>query len=101
MNILIKPIITEKSMKESKQSRFTFAVNPFATKPQIKSAIKDQFGVNVLSIRTIINKGTTKRNLKARSTRRNSNWKKAVIKLAPGQKIDLFETGNESTQSTA
>ncbi len=93
MRILIKPIITEKSLRETNQGKYAFEVGLFASKTQIKRAIEHQFGVKVISTQTLINKGNTTKNSRNRTLRTRSDIKKAIVTLAKGQKIDLFDTG--------
>lgn len=93
--ILIQPIITEKSMDEAGKGRFTFMVVKEATKPQIKKAVENQFKVNVLSVQTLIVKGKRGRGGKRRTVIKRSPAKKAIVKLAPGQRIDFFEVPQE------
>jgi len=90
-DILRKPIITERSLHEAGRGWFTFKVVLSATKPQIKDAIEKQFDVSVLTVRTMIVKGKTKRVGKKRQEIVQSAFKKALVKLPEGQKIDLFE----------
>lgn len=93
--ILIRPIITEKSMDQAGRGRFTFMVEKEATKPQIQKAVEDQFKVKVLSVQTLIVKGKRGRGGKRRTVIRRSPAKKAIVKLSPGQRIDLFEVPQE------
>ena len=93
-DIVIAPVITEKSMAGTLAQQYTFEVNPHATKTQIKHAVAEIFGVTVVKINTV-NVGGKKKNF-ARRGRRSSgmqaDWKKAIVTLGPGQKIkDLFE----------
>lgn len=90
-NILIRPIITEKSMKDAASGRFTFAVDKEANKAQIALAISQTFPVKVTAVKTITIKGKTRRSGKARRAVLLSSWKKALIQLEKGQKIDLFD----------
>ncbi len=91
-NIFIKPLITEKSMQDASIGRYTFEVNIDANKNQIRTSAKNTFGVDVVSVKTITLKGTSKRVGKKRLTAKTSSWKKAIIQVKPGQKIDLFDT---------
>lgn len=91
-NIILKPIITEKTTREAKEGKCSFVVAIGANKASIKKAIEDKFSVNVVGITTAIVKGRSKR-VGKRSTKLNiSPWKKATAKLGKGQKIDIFET---------
>ena len=88
--IIRSPLITEKATSLSEHGQFVFRVAPDATKPEIKAAIEGLFGVTVLAVNTLVQKGKTKR-FKGRPGRR-SDVKKAFVKLADGQSID-FTTG--------
>ena len=94
--IILRPVISEKSMDESQRGKYTFAVHDDANKIQIKAAIEELYAkenVTVLAVNVL----TTKRKEKRRGTRRGritgwtTPWRKAVVTLAPGQKIEFFE----------
>jgi large subunit ribosomal protein L23 len=90
-DIIIAPLITEKSMAGTVVQQYSFEVNPRATKTQIKSAVSEIFGVTVVKINTI-NVGGKKKNFARkgkRSSGMQSDWKKAIVTLAAGQKIQL------------
>ncbi len=84
---ILSPLVTEKATLNSERGQITFKVAPDATKPQIKAAVEGLFGVTVLAVNTIVVKGKTKR-FKNRPGQR-SDWKKAMVRLAEGQSIDL------------
>jgi large subunit ribosomal protein L23 len=88
--IIRAPVITEKATMLSEHGQFVFRVSPDATKPAIKAAIEGLFGVSVVSVNTLVQKGKTKR-FKGRPGSR-SDVKKAFVRLAAGQSID-FTTG--------
>jgi large subunit ribosomal protein L23 len=88
--VIRNPLITEKATMLSEHGQFVFRVAPDATKPEIKAAIEGLFGVSVLAVNTLVQKGKTKR-FKGRPGRR-SDVKKAFVTLAAGQSID-FTTG--------
>ena len=90
-DIVIAPVITEKSMAGTVAQQYTFEVNPHATKTQIKSAVAEIFGVTVVKINTINVSGKAKNFARRgrRSSGTQSDWKKAIVTLAPGQKISL------------
>lgn len=90
-SILIKPLITEKSMQDAAIGRYTFAVDIDANKSQIAQEAKKAFGVTVVSIKTVTVKGKSIRVGEKRMESRTSPWKKAIIEVAKGQKIDLFD----------
>jgi large subunit ribosomal protein L23 len=88
--ILIEPVLTEKTTAQKDESNsVTFKVHPDATKKEIKDAIVAVFKVKVLDVRTIKMKGKPKR--MGRFAGRRSQWKKAIVKLAQGEKIAYFE----------
>lgn len=93
-DILIRPIITEKSMQETAANRYTFEVARNARKGQIKQAIKEVFAVEVIKVRTVKLSGKRRRVGRARREIKRPDGKKAIVELKEGQKIDLFETQN-------
>jgi len=89
-DVIVKPIITERSMADMEESKYTFKVLPDANKTEIKTAVEHVFGVKVASVNTLNVKGKVKRQGKFIGKR--ADWKKAVITLAPGSKsIEFFE----------
>lgn len=88
-DILRRPIITEKSTTLQEQSRYVFEVAKTATKHQIKRAVEEAFEVRVVKVNTMNVRGKTKR--MGPRVSRKSDWKKAVVSLAPGNTITLFE----------
>ena len=88
--IIRSPIITEKATMLGDKNQVVFRVSMDSTKPEIKAAVEGLFGVTVLGVNTLIQKGKTKR-FKGRPGVR-SDVKKAVVQLSPGQSID-FSTG--------
>jgi large subunit ribosomal protein L23 len=86
-DIVLAPHITEKSTMMSETNSVVFKVAPKATKPEIKAAIEALFGVTVLGVNTIVSKGKTKR-WKGQPYKR-SDMKKAIVRLAEGQSIDV------------
>ena len=88
--ILIRPLMTEKSMRQKEeQNTVTFRVRPDANKVEIRAAIETVFNVKVTAVRTASYEGKLKR--MGRFQGRRADWKKAVVTLAPGHKIDLVE----------
>ncbi|MEI6418559.1 MAG: 50S ribosomal protein L23 [Sphingomonadales bacterium] len=86
-DIVVKPVITEKSTLVSEFNQVVFKVAKSATKPEIKAAVEALFGVKVLAVNTMVQKGKTKR-WKGQEYRR-SDEKKAVVTLADGATIDV------------
>jgi len=92
-DILKRPVVTEKATQESSLGRYVFEVDSGATKPAIARAVEETFGVKVKRVRTMIIKGKTKRSGRYRRPIKQANWKKAVVELVEGEKIDLLESG--------
>ncbi len=87
--VLIRPIITEKSTILAGQDKYVFEVDPRANKAQIKEAVQLAFNVRVADVNTINMKGKPRRF--GRRVVHRPNWKKAIVTLVPGDKIELFE----------
>jgi large subunit ribosomal protein L23 len=86
-DVVVSPVITEKSTMASEHNQVVFNVARKATKPEIKAAIEALFGVKVMSVNTLMRKGKVKR---FRGTiGRQNDVKKAVVTLADGQSIDV------------
>lgn len=88
-DIIIKPVVTEKSMNLLADNKYTFVVDKKSNKTEIKNAIEDIFNVKVEKVSTMIIKGKPKR--MGRFEGRTSDRKKAIVSLKSGQKIKLFE----------
>lgn len=89
-DIIIKPVITEKSMDELQNGKYTFKVAKNANKIEIKKAVEALFGVEVAKVNTLNVNGKAKR--VGRFEGRTSNWKKAVVTLTEDSKtIEFFE----------
>ncbi len=86
-DVIVRPVITEKSTAVSEQNKVIFVVAPSATKPQIKAAVEDLFKVKVTAVNTLIRKGKSRRfrGIKGRT----SDTKRAIVTLAEGQRIDV------------
>jgi large subunit ribosomal protein L23 len=85
--IILQPVITEKSTRNSEFNQVTFKVTNDATKPEIKQAVEMLFRVKVKAVNTLNQKGKVKR-FKGRIGRR-SDTKKAIVTLAEGQSVDV------------
>ncbi len=89
--IILQPVITEKSMYlKEKNNQVTFWVHPEANKIEIKKAVEDLFNVKVEKVQTIRVKGKPKRVYRYEG--RRPLRKKAIVRLAPGDTIEFFET---------
>lgn len=88
--IIRKPVVTEKSTGANEESnKFTFVVLRNANKLEIKRSVEEVFGVHVVEVRTMNNHGKFKRLGSKRG--RRPDWKKAIVTLREGDRIDLFE----------
>jgi large subunit ribosomal protein L23 len=86
--IIIRPIISEKSYSAIDHNKYSFEVHPKATKAHVRSAVEEIFNVRVIGVNTLTVKPKPKRRgLHHGTTRR---WKKAVVELAPGNRIEFF-----------
>ena len=89
-NVLLKPLMTEKSMQRKEDlNAITFQVSVDSNKVEIRQAVEKVFNVKVATVRTASHEGKWKRMGKFEG--RRPGWKKAVVTLAPGHKIDLVE----------
>ena len=91
--IVLRPVISEKSMDETQRGKYTFAVHDDANKLMIKDAVEELFKVTVVDVNVL----TTKAKEKSRNRKRGrvqgftSPWKKAIVTVADGDKIEFFE----------
>jgi len=91
-DVIKGPLITEKMDKVRELHRqYSFVVDRAATKHEVRSAVQELFKVTVEEVRTAVVRGKVKR--VGRSTGKRPNWKKAIVTLKEGDKIDLFEGG--------
>ena len=90
LRTIVAPVVTEKSSAAyAARKEYAFRVDPAATKPQIKAAVEELFKVTVTGVRTMVVRA--KRRTYGRHQGRRPAWKKAIVTLAPGHKIDLVE----------
>jgi large subunit ribosomal protein L23 len=88
--IIKRPLITEKATKQKEQvNQLTFEVDRHANKILVRNAIENIFKVKVLSVTVINVKG--KKRMVGRNVGRKPDWKKAIVRLAPGENIEFFE----------
>jgi large subunit ribosomal protein L23 len=92
-DIILRPVISEKSMDESQRGKYTFAVVDDANKIQIAAAVEEIFKVKVVDVNVLTTKSKQKRGGMRRSRvyGMTTPWRKAIVTLAPGQKIEFFE----------
>lgn len=91
--VIKRPIMTEKSAAQASRSKYTWEVSERASKREIGQAVEKLFGVTVLDVTTANVKGKAVRAGRRRTISKNSDWKKAVVTLKEGDKIELFEVG--------
>ena len=87
--VIVRPVVTEKTTDMRESQKYVFEVAVEATKPEIKQAVERFFGVKVLDVRTLNMKGKPKRMGRHEGYRKD--WKKAVVTVGAGDKIDLFD----------
>ena len=87
-DILLRPVISEKSYGLLDENKYTFIVHPDANKTQIKIAVQQVFNVRVLDVNTLNRRGKRKRTRFGTGKRKDT--KRAVVSLAPGDRIELF-----------
>ncbi len=88
-NVVIRPVISEKSYALIAEGKYTFRVNDRAHKTQISQAVEEIFAVKVAAVRT--SKVRSKPKRRGLYQGRTRAWKKAIVQLAPGERIELFE----------
>ena len=94
LNILIRPLYTEKIARlQDSENKYAFEVNRDANKIEIRKEIEKRFEVKVTKIQTMVNRGKMKEQMtrRGRFHGRRPDWKKAIVTLAEGDRIDLFE----------
>ncbi|ABK52082.1 LSU ribosomal protein L23P [Acidothermus cellulolyticus 11B] len=87
-DVLLAPVISEKSYGLLDQNKYTFLVPPESNKTQIKIAVEKVFNVRVLDVNTINRQGKRKRTRRGWGQRKNT--KRAIVTVAPGDRIDIF-----------
>lgn len=87
--VLIEPVVSEKSYALMADGKYTFRVDDRSHKTQVRKAVEEIFGVKVVEVRTIKVRSKPKR--RGLHNGRTRSWKKAIVKLAPGERIELFE----------
>jgi large subunit ribosomal protein L23 len=89
-DVIIRPVVSEKSYAGLEANRYTFLVHPDANKTEIKEAIQKIWNVQVVGVNTMTRKGKVKRSRYV--TGRRADQKRAVVTLAAGDSIEIFET---------
>ena len=87
---ILRPVVSEKSYALIEENSYTFVVHPDANKVQIRQAVEEIWGVKVLKVNTQNRSGKVKATRMGKGKRKNT--RRAIVKLAEGDKIELFET---------
>jgi large subunit ribosomal protein L23 len=90
-DVIIRPVVSEKSYAGLEQNAYTFLVDPRSNKTEIKEAVQEIWGVRVTSVNTLRRQGKTKRRGYTKGKR--PDQKRAIVTLAEGDSIEIFETG--------
>ena len=89
--VLVRPVVSEKSYALMEDGVYVFVVAPSATKVDVRLAVERAFGVRVKSVNTLHRKGKKRRNRKSNTIGTRASTKRAIVTLAGDDKIDLFE----------
>ncbi|HLI53891.1 MAG TPA: 50S ribosomal protein L23 [Acidimicrobiales bacterium] len=90
-SVVVRPVVSEKSYALIDQGVYTFVVAPDADKLSIRRAVESIFGVNVVKVNTLTRKGKRKRNRRKATFGKRADTKRALVTLATGQSIPIFE----------
>jgi large subunit ribosomal protein L23 len=91
-DIILEPVVSEKSYGLIEAGVYTFKVDPRASKPEIHDAVEAIWGVKVVKVNTLTRKGKVTRSRKSNRTGKKADQKRALVTLAPGGEIPLFES---------
>jgi len=91
-NILLRPVVSEKTYGLMDNNVYVFVVDPDATKIEVRLAVEQAFGVRVTKVNTLNRKGKAKRNRRNNTIGHRVDTKRAMVTLQPGDSIDLFES---------
>ena len=91
-DIIVAPVVSEKSYALIEANAYTFVVDKRASKPEIHDAIEAIWGVRVLKVNTMNRKGKTQRTRKSNRVGRKPDTKRAIVTIAAGDRIELFES---------
>lgn len=89
--IILAPVVSEKSYGLMEEGAYTFQVHPDSTKPQIRQAVEEIFDVKVVKVNTINRRGKRQRNRRTVTYGKRPDRKRAIVTLADGDSIDLFQ----------
>ncbi|TML39768.1 MAG: 50S ribosomal protein L23 [Actinobacteria bacterium] len=91
-DVILRPVVSEKSYALLDEGVYTFVVDPRATKTEIRQAVESIFNVRVTNVNTLNRKGKRKRNRRTGTFGSRSDAKRAIVTLAGDDRIDLFES---------
>ena len=91
-DVILEPVVSEKSYGLSAVGVYTFKVHPDASKPEISDAVESIFGVRVLKVNTVNRKGKRRRNRRSPTFATLPDTKRAMVTLVEGDTIDVFES---------
>jgi large subunit ribosomal protein L23 len=91
-DIIVAPVVSEKSYALIEGNAYTFVVDKRASKPETHDAVEAIWGVKVLKVNTLNRKGKTQRTRKANRQGKKPDTKRAIVTLAAGERIELFES---------
>ncbi|GAC1543795.1 MAG: hypothetical protein NVS3B12_32360 [Acidimicrobiales bacterium] len=91
-SVVIKPVVSEKSYALLDTGVYTFLVHPDANKIEVRQAVESIFNVKVLKVNTLNRNGKRKRNRRSFTFGKKADTKRALVTLAPGDRIELFES---------
>ena len=89
--VLLRPVVSEKSYTLMEEGTYVFVVAPDATRIEVRQAVEKVFGVHVVKVNTLNRKGKKRRNRKTNTVGMRASTKRALVTLQAGEHIDLFE----------
>jgi large subunit ribosomal protein L23 len=92
-DVILEPVVSEKSYALIEENVYTFKVHPDASKPEIHDAVEAIFNVTVVKVNTLNRKGKTQRVRRTNKVGHRPDTKRALVTLAAGDRIELFESG--------
>ena len=90
-DVIVAPVVSEKSYALMEEGIYTFKVHPTASKPEIRDAVQSIFGVRVSKVNTLNRQGKRKRNRRTFTYGKRPDTKRAIVTLVEGETIDLFQ----------
>jgi large subunit ribosomal protein L23 len=89
--VLLRPVVSEKSYRLMEDGVYIFVVAPDATRIEVRQAVERTFGVRVTNVNTLNRKGKLRRNRRTNTVGKRPDTKRAIVSLVSGDRIDLFE----------